>query len=121
MDTDRFRTRLLEERERLQGAVTHMQEEREGAQEDEGENELSSSDDHLGDAATSLHDRELSEGLQEDGSEVLAQIDAALERIEAGTYGTCERCGKAIGEDRLEARPWSTLCIEDARTAEGVA
>jgi RNA polymerase-binding protein DksA len=121
MDTDRFRTRLLEERTRLQDAVTYMHDEREGAQEDEGANELSTADNHLGDMATNLHDRELNEGLEEDGTEVLAQIDAALKRIDEGTYGTCERCGKPIGEERLEARPWATLCIDDARIAEGIA
>lgn len=38
-------------------------------------------------------------------------IDTALARIETGTYGTCDRCGEDIGEDRLEFRPASVLCV----------
>jgi RNA polymerase-binding protein DksA len=45
------------------------------------------------------------------------EIDAALERVDAGTYGTCERCGQPIGEDRLDARPAATTCIRCARSA----
>lgn len=115
MDTERFRTRLLEERDRLKHAVDYIHGEREGAQEDEGENELSTADNHLGDQASNMSERELDEGLEEDGREVLAQIEAALKRIDDGTYGKCERCGRDIGEERLEARPWATLCIDDAR------
>ena len=43
---------------------------------------------------------------------MLAAIDAALERLDAGTYGTCVTCGKPIGEDRLEAIPYAAQCIE---------
>lgn len=41
----------------------------------------------------------------------LDDIDTALARIEAGTYGVCDRCGQEIGEDRLEFRPASVLCV----------
>ncbi|HEX9889316.1 MAG TPA: TraR/DksA C4-type zinc finger protein [Nitriliruptorales bacterium] len=44
----------------------------------------------------------------------LHQVDTALERIDAGTYGQCERCGEPIQEARLEARPLSTRCMECA-------
>jgi RNA polymerase-binding protein DksA len=46
--------------------------------------------------------------------ETLGDIDNALEKIDAGTYGICERCGSPIGEDRLEAMPAARLCIECA-------
>jgi RNA polymerase-binding protein DksA len=42
----------------------------------------------------------------------LAEVERALARIDAGTYGTCERCGKPIDPARLEARPWALLCID---------
>lgn len=42
----------------------------------------------------------------------LADVDRALGRIDAGTYGSCERCGEPIDPARLEARPWALLCIE---------
>ncbi len=44
----------------------------------------------------------------------LADVDRALEKDAEGTYGTCDVCGKPIGEGRLEALPWAVLCVEDA-------
>ena len=45
---------------------------------------------------------------------MLRDVDRALQKLEDGTYGICDRCGKLIPEERLEARPWSVLCVEDA-------
>ncbi len=42
----------------------------------------------------------------------LRDVDRALAKIDAGTYGTCERCGREIGAERLDALPWALLCIE---------
>ena len=47
-------------------------------------------------------------------TETLNDIDDALAKIDAGTYGVCEQCGKPIGEARLEAMPAARLCIECA-------
>ncbi len=49
---------------------------------------------------------------------ILREIDKALERIANGTYGYCEVCGNPIEEKRLEAIPWTTLCIKHAQEAE---
>ncbi len=49
---------------------------------------------------------------------ILDQVDAALERIEEGTYGTCTACGQPIAEARLEAIPYADLCIECERKRE---
>lgn len=51
-------------------------------------------------------------GLAESLSAQVQDIDRALESIEQGTYGTCEHCGKAISDARLEARPSSLLCVD---------
>jgi RNA polymerase-binding protein DksA len=49
----------------------------------------------------------------------LRDVEHALGKIEAGTYGTCERCGRPIAVERLEALPWAVLCIDHAkRTGE---
>lgn len=45
----------------------------------------------------------------------LDEVDRALERVAMGSYGTCVRCGRPIGEARLEARPAASLCIDCAR------
>lgn len=48
-----------------------------------------------------------------DGQLIL--VDEALARLEAGTFGTCVRCGKAIASERLEALPWAARCIDCQR------
>ena len=44
----------------------------------------------------------------------MLDVDRALTKLDEGTYGTCDACGRPIGEGRLEALPWATLCVEDA-------
>ena len=44
----------------------------------------------------------------------LRDVDRALSKMDAGTYGMCERCGNAIAPERLEALPWAVLCIRHA-------
>jgi RNA polymerase-binding protein DksA len=115
VDTERFRTMLLEERKRVEEAIRYLH--HEGSIVDETD-EVTASDNHLAETATVTLDREIDYTLEENSGEVLAAIDAALKRIEDGTYGKCPRCGKEIPEERLEARPWSALCIEDQRKQE---
>ena len=79
---------------------------------------MTSGDDNLGDTATATYDRELDQGLEEGAQQTLIAIDDALRKIEDGTYGTCEVCGKPIGAGRLAAMPWARLCIDDQRKAD---
>jgi DnaK suppressor protein len=44
----------------------------------------------------------------------LADVDRALVKLEDGSYGVCDVCGKPIGDGRLQALPWAVLCVEDA-------
>ena len=44
----------------------------------------------------------------------LEDVERALEKLDEGTYGICDRCGGLIPKERLEARPWTSLCVEDA-------
>ncbi len=116
MDTDRFRTLLLEERERATNALNHLHEENPGSI-TEGEEE-ETFDNHMGDAATITFDREMDYSLEDNSGHVLSSIDDALKRIDDGTFGTCARCGKPISEERLEAMPYATKCIECKRLEE---
>jgi RNA polymerase-binding protein DksA len=118
IDTERFRTELLTERERVQGAIENLRESHPGSLEDETEEITGTSDNHLGDSATATLGREIDYTLGENSEQILTEINNALERIEKGTYGTCRVCGREIGEERLEAYPWASLCIDDARKAE---
>ena len=72
-------------------------------------------DADLDDQAIDLADDEALAGVDDILKEEIAQIRAALFRIEKGTYGTCAVCGEDIGQARLEARPIATRCIEHAR------
>jgi RNA polymerase-binding protein DksA len=118
IDIDHFRAQLQKERERVQGAITHLHQDHEGRLDDEVEEMAGTSDNHLGDLATGTLNREIDYTLTENSEQVLSEIDDALKRVEDGTYGTCTVCGKEIGEERLEAYPWASLCIDDARKAE---
>jgi len=115
VDTDRFRTLLLEERERVERALGNLHDENPGSIEDEEEETF---DNHLGDAATITFDRELDFTLEENSGKMLAAIDEALKRIEEGTFGTCARCGQPIAEARLKAMPYATKCIDCKRLEE---
>ena len=117
-NAERFRTALLDERKRIEGAIEYLQRETPGSLEDQTEEVLGSADNHLGDAAAGTLDREIDYTLEEHSEQVLEQIDAALKRIEDGTYGRCTNCGNSIAEDRLEARPWASLCIDCQRELE---
>jgi DnaK suppressor protein len=120
IDTDHFRERLLAERQRAQEAIDYLHKENPGSLADEtGELVSGSNDNHLADTATETVDREIDYTLEENSTNVLREIDAALERIEAGTYGICEVCGEPIEPERLEHLPWATQCAADARGRRG--
>jgi len=117
LDTNRFRDLLTDERKRVAAAIDNLHEEHPGSlAEDSGEEAVF--DNHLADTATETYDRELDYTLEENSEHVLSAIDAALQRVEDGTYGVCTSCGKQIPEERLEARPWATLCIGCQRERE---
>jgi DnaK suppressor protein len=117
VDTEHFRRRLEEERKRVVDAIDNLHAENPGSLADETD-EPSFQDNHLGDIATATFDREMASTLEDNSNHVLAEIDGALQRIDSGTFGVCERCGQPIDVARLEALPWATLCIEDKRKQE---
>jgi RNA polymerase-binding protein DksA len=116
IDTGHFKERLLAERARVQEALDYIHEENRGQLEDDRE-EIPS-DNHPGDAATSTFDRELDATLEGNEERLLQAIDAALQRIENGTYGICRSCGQPIDPERLEALPWTTQDIDCKRREE---
>jgi len=114
LDVERFRSRLQAERGRVLGAIDNLR--HESSLEEEVDESLL--DNHLAETASVTIDREIHYSLEENEARLLAAIDAALVRIDDGTFGRCERCGKEIEEERLEAIPWATLCIDDKRRDE---
>ncbi len=64
------------------------------------------------DAGTKTFEREQEMALAQNAQDLLDQGERALGRIDAGTYGVCESCGKPVGKARLLAFPQATLCVE---------
>jgi DnaK suppressor protein len=118
IDTHHFRTMLLEERERVQKAIANLRDDHPGSLDEEVEEIAATSDNHLGETASATLGREIDYTLGENSEHLLSEIEAALGRVENGTYGTCAKCGETIPLERLEANPWASLCIDDARLAE---
>lgn len=117
MDLDDARRRLDEERTRLEEVKSGFDDLK---NESEGESlgELSSVDQHQADVGTETFNRERDLSILERVEGELADIAHALTRIDDGSYGTCEACGKPIGEERLEAMPAARFCLEDQSAAE---
>jgi DnaK suppressor protein len=119
VDTARFRDLLVEKRQAVANALEYLHKENSVSLEDEtGELVSGSADQHLADTATETVEREIGNTLEEHDERVLGAIDAALARIDGGTYGKCVNCGAQIPEERLEAMPWATLCIDCKRKEE---
>jgi DnaK suppressor protein len=118
VDLEHFRTVLLEERERVENAIANLQDDHRGSLEDEVDEVSGTNDQDLAQTATATLDREIDYTLEENSTQVLGEIDAALLRIDAGAYGTCTNCSGEIPAARLEAYPWASLCIDCARKLE---
>lgn len=116
VDVELVRRRLEGERARLQHALTAVN--HTGSLLDETGDLAIGAGDHIADTATETFMRELDGGLEENAEHLLDEIEAALERIDDGTFGTCTVCGRPIGEERLDAVPYATLCIADKRALE---
>jgi RNA polymerase-binding protein DksA len=103
------RSTIVEERGRLAEAASPSVVDATGADTAEG---------NSADGAAETLDRGIELSLEDNAEHLLAAIDSALARIEAGAYGMCDRCGAPIAHERLEALPWATKCIECKRLEE---
>jgi DnaK suppressor protein len=74
-------------------------------------NSVQDAGDDEADAGSKVYEREQELATIQRARGLLDQTDRALERIDTGTYGVCESCGKAIGKARLMAYPRATLCV----------
>jgi DnaK suppressor protein len=101
------RTTLLAKKADLEGQMTRL----EAPVGDRGEISFGK---RVGEGTSMAVDR-LSQVAVHDKLQVtLADVERALTKLDEDTYGACDRCGEPIGEGRLEALPWATLCVADA-------
>ena len=108
-----YKDRLLALRRELAGEVTNLREEglalgTDGTQD-------------MADDAANTYARQMLLGMSERERAVLREIDAALDRIDDGGFGVCDDCGEEIGEARLKALPYATLCVECKAEREDAA
>ena len=110
MDLDNARKRLLEERERLRATLAAARSMGHGGSIDG--TELSHAGEHPAEYASDVADRQTAMALAGTVDVDLRRVDAALERVEKGTYGRCEVCGRPVEDERLEVTPTARTCIE---------
>ncbi len=109
-----YRTRLLDLRSRLRGEMGRMAD----AALSQSRSETSSLPIHLADLGSDNFEQELTLSLVGSEKEALDKIEFALDRIAEGSYGKCEECGKKIPESRLDAIPYTAVCVQCAAIQE---
>jgi len=106
-EVDEARAELMSEVLRLRGEIEASESALAGLMRDSG----GGAGDDEADTGTKNVTREHEMALTANAREMLVQTERALERLDAGTYGVCERCGEAIGKARMQAFPRATLCV----------
>ena len=84
----------------------------------EAASQVNGDDEHDPEGATIAFERQHTAALLDQARDQVSQIDAALGRLTAGSYGRCERCGQPIAAARLAARPTTTTCITCASSRQ---
>ncbi len=112
-----IREQLLVEREELKGREGELGEESFDSSQAEMMGEIGLDDD-FADAGTATFDRERDLSIRNNILDLIEQIDHALRRLDEGTYGQCERCGRPIEAARLKALPHAVLCLDCKRREE---
>ncbi len=117
-DVKIYKERLLALRARLRGDVNHMADAALKQSRTQANGDLSSMPIHMADLGTDNFEQEFTLSLMESDAGILDKIEAALERVEEGTYGQCEECGAKIPKTRLNAIPYATMCVKCASEYE---
>ncbi|UCG31850.1 MAG: hypothetical protein JSU68_09305 [Phycisphaerales bacterium] len=113
-----FRDMLVTKRTELLGTVTQLRDDALLKNRQESAGDLSSMPIHMADIGSDNWEQEFTLGLLANESELLREIEEALQRIENGTYGVCLATNTHIQKRRLRAKPWAKYCIEYARELE---
>ncbi len=113
-----FKTLLLKRRQEILENVHEIEGETLRKSRLDASGDLSSMPIHMADLGTDNFQQEFSLELMDSERRLITEIDDALHRIDAGTYGICEGTGKPISKARLEAQPWARYSVEYARMIE---
>src|SRR5262245_19998363 len=113
-ETKEFRNMLVSLRARLRGDVTAMADSALRKTRSGASGDLSSMPIHMADVGSDAFEQEFTLSLMEHDGSALAQIEAALERIEDGVYGVCTECEAKIPKARLQVLPHTPHCVKCA-------
>lgn len=117
----RYRQRLLQLGRRVNLDISQLSSEALRASGGEAAGGLSDTPIHPADVAGEVYEQEVALDLLEHEEAARAEIAAALERIDAGTFGVCEGCGRALPSARLDAIPFARYCIDCERSVEAIS
>lgn len=112
LDLDRLRRLLLEERKRVLEELGYIEDNYLGKTQREATGAGSAYSMHPADQGTDSIEQEKAYMIGAASGAVLEDIDEALRKIDREAFGLCERCGKEISSERLEAVPYARLCVE---------
>jgi RNA polymerase-binding transcription factor DksA len=117
--------RVEDQRRRLQALADRLKADMSGLRDSalrgsggEASGGISNAPLHLADLATDTSEQNVALGLLQNEQQVLNAILAALDRLDAGTYGKCEKCGKEIPEERLQALAYASRCVDCEQRVE---
>ncbi|MFO0965818.1 MAG: TraR/DksA C4-type zinc finger protein [Gemmataceae bacterium] len=96
---------------RMKLTASALEDEARSATSGEAGGNLSNAPMHIGDVGSAAYEQELSATLLENEEYLLEEIQSALDRIDAGTFGVCEGCGATLREARLEILPYTRYCV----------
>lgn len=112
LDINRFKEILTRQGSEIDHLIQQMKENKHGEQDKYTNNELSAYDNHPAELGSELYELEHNLALRVHEEHLLKDIHDALGRIEDGIFGKCAFCGQGISAERLEAIPYTRLCIE---------
>lgn len=119
MDADAARSHLQAEHERLDQVRASIENEHlHDEPEEDSAGELSHLDQHPADSASDAFEREKEFSILDQVQAELEDVERALKRLDEGSYGLCQACGCAIGDERLAAVPAARFCLEHQTDAE---
>ncbi len=114
-ELDGYRRQLLHLRARLRGDVSQLADEALRKTGGEASGNLSNTPIHMADLGTDNFEQEFTLDLLKNEEWALGEINDALHRLDRGTFGKCEECGKEIAKPRLQALPYARHCVDCAR------
>lgn len=115
---NKFSTKLRNEKKLVLDEISRLEETGIGDTMSDSLGELSAYDNHPADLGDELFERSKDTALRDNAHVILEHIEKALQKIDNGTYGTCEKCGRPIAQERLETIPWVSNCIDCQQQSE---